>query len=113
VSGLRPPPVRAEVADVGTIWRSPGPRAAVLVLAVGARPAAVLDGLRRAGVARVDLVVAPVGGSSVEALVTVVRQRVRIDRVWLPGPSGRASSGWAPTVPGGRRPAVGAGTTLG
>ena len=80
-------PLRTELARVGTLWQTAAPRSSVLVLAIGARPADVLGALRRAGVGRVDLVVAPARGSSTTALVTVVRGRVPIERVWLPPPS--------------------------
>ncbi len=102
VAALGRPPVRADVARVGTLWRSDDARATVLVLAIDARPAAVLDGLRRSGVHRVDLLVAPTGGSSVEALVTTVRQRVPVDVVWLP--TSRGARTRAPAVAGARRP---------
>ena len=96
---------RAELAEVGDALAVAGVAAAtVLVLAVGARPAAVLDGLRRAGVRRVDLVVAPVGGSSVEALVTVVRQRVAVDQVWLAGSTGRSGRAGRRPIAGGDGP---------
>jgi hypothetical protein len=92
VAALGSPPPRSDLAGVGTLWRTPVERdGAVLVLAVGARPADVLEHLRREGVHRLDLVVAPAGGSRVEALVTVVRQRVGIERVWTPRP-GRTTS---------------------
>ena len=106
---LQAPPLRSELVDVGTLWRSPSSSGAVLELASGARPAAVLDGLRRAGIGHLDLVLAASGGSSVEALVTAIRPRVTVDQVWLSTPttdrSGRDAS--VASIVGERRPGVG------
>ena len=99
VPAMRPiiePPVRREIASVGSLWRAPdGSRPTVLVLAVDARAAAVLRQVRAAGIDRIDLLVSPTGGAAAVALVTLLRSRLEVGRVWLP--SSGPSSGSAAT----------------
>jgi competence protein ComEC len=70
-----------ELAKGVRLWRD---GAAVLVVDGRADPARVLDGLRRAGVGTVDLVVARRGSRDVAGLVVAVRSRHRIRAVAAP-----------------------------
>jgi competence protein ComEC len=76
-----PPPLT--VLDDGSRLHVLGP-ASVLELDVGARPDVVLEGLRRAGVTHVDVVVARHGGRDVAETVAVVGQRTEPRLVLAP-----------------------------
>jgi competence protein ComEC len=76
-----PPPLT--VLDDGSRLHVLGP-ASVLELDVGARPDVVLEGLRRAGVTHVDVVVARHGGRDVAETVAVFRQRTEPRLVLAP-----------------------------
>lgn len=73
----RPPPV-TRLAGL-TVWRSGG--AAVVVVDPGTGPTAVLEGLRRAGVVDIDLLVLGPGAASAEE-ERAARHRARVGRVW-------------------------------
>ncbi len=84
LADARPP--RADLAGVGTVWRSSadGRSITVVVLASGVGDRSVLEGLHRAGVDRIDLLVSPSGSATAGALVATLRQRVTVDEVWVP-----------------------------
>ena len=67
------PPSFTELADGSVLHHEAG--ATVLELDVGARPDLVLEGLRRAGVRRVDVVVARHGGRDVAEAVAALSRR--------------------------------------
>ncbi|MBI2706486.1 MAG: ComEC/Rec2 family competence protein [Actinobacteria bacterium] len=71
------------VADGARLWRSTD--VAVLVVdQATARPADVLEGVRRRGIGRLDLVVSASGSAAADALIASVRQRVDIGDLWQP-----------------------------
>jgi len=74
------PPSQTPI-EGATVWRD---GATVLVLDSGARGPAVLDDLRRAGVRRIDLAVAPRGGLGEASVLALVRTRISIGAVLAP-----------------------------
>jgi hypothetical protein len=104
------PSVALAVGDVATAdlgggaWLHVDGGAVVLELDGSARPADVLEGLRRAGIGRVDVVVARSGGSRVADVVALVDTRVS-PRLIL-APRGHR-------VPGASVPPVGSVVTVG
>jgi competence protein ComEC len=81
-------PRQATIAGGGTFWTSAGPGGgAVLVLSTGATVRSALDGLRRLGVDRIELLVSPSGGSTAATLLASLRRRVTVVAAWCgPGP---------------------------
>lgn len=78
---LRHPPPHQEPAPGVAVWRS---GATVVVIAPRTGPTATLEGLRHAGVTRIDLlVVGPGSGAGDEA--AAARHRARVGRVWWMG----------------------------
>jgi competence protein ComEC len=101
---LRHPPPHVEPAPGVEVWRA---GATVVVVAPGTGPTAVLEGLRRAGVTRVDLLVlgpGPTAGDEERA----ARHRARVRRVWWMGrdPPATAGLGGLAVVTDGERATV-------
>ncbi|QYG93716.1 ComEC/Rec2 family competence protein [Iamia sp. SCSIO 61187] len=101
---LRHPPPHVEPVPGVEVWRA---GATVVVVAPGTGPTAVLEGLRRAGVTRVDLLVlgpAPTAGDEERA----ARHRARVRRVWWMGrdPPGTTRLGRLSVATDGERAAV-------
>ncbi len=86
-------PAQVALGRSGELWTGRGAgRPAVLVL--GARPQArdLLDGLRRAGVDRLDLVVVPTGSVTSLEVVAQVARRVPVRGAWVGQPATPASA---------------------
>lgn len=75
------PPLRIAVAPGATLWRDGG---SVLELDGRVDAASLLEGLRRAGVTSLDLIVAPTTSLSLRDAVDAVRRRYGVGRVLLP-----------------------------
>lgn len=101
-----PPPLERSLGLGATLWRGGG--AAVLVLDGRARGDAVLGGLRREGVRRVDVVVARTASRSAGEVALLVARRWPRALVLVPAPGARPSTGG---LPSGAVP-VAAGTVL-
>ena len=86
------PATEQHLGTSGVLWTGADASGshAVLVLDATAHPVELLDGLRRAGVSRLDLVVSPRSGATSADVVAILRQRVRVVRVWAPHRTGRA-----------------------
>lgn len=95
-------PLHARVADGVELWRSGG--ATVVELARPVSATAALDGLRRAGVRRIDLVIAGTGGAHDAAVVDALRHRWPVGEVLAPS---------AARIRGARVPSAGARWQLG
>ena len=78
----RDPPLRRAVAPSIDLWRSDG--ATVLVVAGGARGDVLLEALRRAGVRRIDLLVAVRGRPADAAVLGTLAHRWPPRRTWAP-----------------------------
>jgi competence protein ComEC len=79
------PPGQVELGRAGQAWTtSAGPGRAVVVLAPRAGLRDLLDGLRRAGIERVDLVVVPTGSRTALTVVADLARRVSVGSVWAP-----------------------------
>ncbi len=91
-------------------WRAGG--ATVVVLDGRARPSAVLDGLRRAGVDRLDVVVVRTPSRAALEVAALLRQRWRASAVLVPR-AGLASASASPALAGARAPPVGAAYEVG
>jgi len=76
------PDLRATVVPGVELWRSGG--ATVLAVDRGARPEDLLEGLRRAGVRRIDLLVAARGGAADAEVAAAVAHRWPPGRIWAP-----------------------------
>jgi competence protein ComEC len=102
-AGLRNPDAMGDrIAPGAQLWARPG--ATVLVVEGRADPVAVLAGLRRAGVRRVDLLVLGTGASSARAVAVAVTDRYDVDQ--MGGPTNHAVRG-AVVVPAGTVAVVG------
>lgn len=78
----RPVAGRSAPAPGATLWRGGG--AAVLELSGQTQPGPLLEGLRRTGIRRIDVVVSPGGGVRSAAVVTALRHRWSVGRVLAP-----------------------------
>lgn len=78
---LRRPPVHATPVPGVEVWRA---GATVVVVTPGTGPTATLEGLRRAGVTRVDLLVVGPGAVAAEE-ERAARHRARVARTWWAG----------------------------
>ncbi|MBK5223728.1 MAG: ComEC/Rec2 family competence protein [Acidimicrobiia bacterium] len=90
------PPTMADLGPAAQLHRHDD--AVVVELDVGVRPATVIEGLRRAGVRRVDVVVAHHGGRDVAEVVALLAERAP-PRLVL-APSGHRVPGGSVPVPG-------------
>jgi competence protein ComEC len=81
---LRRPPLEAQPAPGASLWRAGGATVVVLEGASPGGPERLLEGLRRAGVRRIDLVVAAAGGPADASAVAALRHRWVIGDVWAP-----------------------------
>jgi competence protein ComEC len=78
------PPLRASVAAGATLWRSD---AVVLDLDGRVDAAKLLEALRRAGIGRIDVVVARTSASSIRETIDALRHKYAIGHVLSPAPS--------------------------
>ncbi len=87
-------PLQVELGRSGQLWTGAGvSRPAVLVLGSRPRTRDLLDGLRDAGVRRLDLVVVPTGSVTELEVVGQLTRRVTVRGVWTGDPqTGTASS---------------------
>ncbi len=81
---LRRPPLTTSPAPGTTLWRAGGATVVVLDGASPGGPERLLEGLRRAGVRRVDLVVVAAGGPADASAVAALRHRWLVAAVWAP-----------------------------
>ncbi|CAN5800291.1 hypothetical protein BH24ACT3_BH24ACT3_05930 [soil metagenome] len=103
------PPVALAVAEGATLWRSAGPLGgadgSVLVLEEATSPARLLEGLRRSGVRRLDVVVSASGGRAAADAVVALQPRYRPRLVLVPDghrvPHGTVPNAGASLVVGG------------
>jgi competence protein ComEC len=72
----------APVAQGVVLWHGDG--SSVVVVAARADPVRALEALRRAGVRRLDLVVAVTGGSAVRDVVSALDGRYDVGAIWAP-----------------------------
>ena len=75
------PPLQAAIAPGATLWRDGG---AVLELDARVAVASLLEGLRRAGVSALDIVVARTSNVPVREAIDAVRRRYDVGRVLVP-----------------------------
>ena len=83
------PPVRVVVGPGATLWRDGG---SVLELDGRVDVGSLLEGLRRAGVTGLEVIVARTSSASVREALEVVRRRYGVGRVLLPSNTRTASS---------------------
>lgn len=104
---LRHPPVHTRPAPGVEVWRA---GATVVVVGPGTGPMATLEGLRRAGVTTVDLLVVGPGATAADE-VAAARHRARVRRVWWLGrdPPGAVRLGALVAVSDGAQADVGPG----
>lgn len=81
---LRRPPLVTGPAPGATLWRAGGATVVVLDGASPGGPERLLEGLRRAGVRRIDLVVVAAGGPADASAVAAMRHRWVVAAVWAP-----------------------------
>jgi hypothetical protein len=84
-----PAPLRVALASGATLWRAD---AAVLDLDGRADPARLLEALRRAGIARLDIVVVRTSTKSTSDTIDVLRRRFEIGDLLTPLTSVEATS---------------------
>lgn len=84
-----PAPVRIALSPGATLWRA---HAAVLDIDGRVDAARVLEALRRAGVTRLDLVVARTANGSTSETIDALRRRFGIDHVVTPATAAEAAS---------------------
>ncbi len=87
------PPSHVLLGRSGELWTASGPGGRAAVLVLGSRPQArdLLEGLRGAGVHRLDLVVVPTGSATGLEAVVQLAQRVALRRVWAGGSRTRSA----------------------